>query len=315
MLDEVDSEVLLAASNYGPLTLSELSRLLGWSKSMVLKRVRRLAELGLVTLKEEGGVTIIVPGSPRARAPGIVGIMRASEYPYIMPLVKLLAERYGSIKVKVYDDAVQEVMDLVAGKIQLAMAPAVTLLSFSRLTNGMIHIIGGGSKGGASIISGRGEGEGHATSRMSSMELCAETYGLEPPRVYERGGMNIVNDVSSGRVKEGVVWEPYASIAKRMGLRVELCDLETCCLLGASSSLSDEYERISKLMESAVSEARRVDLQAYANLIGMPYELVEESVRSYDFLERPDKGLLKRIASQMRSVVLPTWSIDEAVRD
>lgn len=313
MLDQVDADVIRAVSEHGPLTLSELSRQLGWSKSMVLKRVRRLKSLGLISVREEGGVTIIGPGSRRAKAPAIVGIVRASEYPYIVRLVKRLSDRYGYVTVKVYDDALQEVMDLAAGRIQLAMAPAITLLTFNRLTAGAVHIVGGGSKGGAGVVEGR-SGSGHATSRLSSMELCAESSGLEPPRVYLKSGEDILNSVARGQVREAVVWEPYLSMASRMGLRAEPCDLETCCLLGANSSLEEEYERITSIMEEAVSEVKDADLQAYANIVGMPYQLVEESVRSYLFLERPDRDALKRLLPHMRSAALPASVVSEAVR-
>jgi predicted transcriptional regulator len=313
LLDQVDTDVMKAIADYGPLTLSELSRTLGWSKSMVLKRVRKLESLGLIRVRDEGGVIIISPGGSRAEAPAVIGIVRASEYPYIMRLVKRLSDRYGSVTVKVYDDALQEAMDLAAGRIQLAMAPAITLITLNRLTAGSVHIVGGGSQGGAGIVTGRGE-LGHATSRMSSMELCAEVNRLEPPRVYANGGDSILNMVLRGQVREAVIWEPYLSIAERRGLKVEHCDLETCCLLGANSSLEGEYDRIAKAMEEAVSEVREADLQAYANLVGMPYELVSESIKSYSFLERPDREVLRRLLPYMRSVALLSSAVNEAVR-
>jgi hypothetical protein len=46
----------------------------------------------------------------------------------------------------------------------------------------------------------------------------------------------------------------------------------------------------------------------------MPYQLVEESVRSYLFLERPDRDALKRLLPHMRSAALPASVVSEAVR-
>ncbi len=147
MLDEADTSILSLISDKGPITLSEISRELGWSKSMIHRRLRKLADLGLITLKEVGGVTIASPGSTRSSTVALIGILRASEYPYVIPLIRRLRDRFGHVEVRVYDDAYMEVMDLAAGKIQLAFAPAVTLLLMNRVTRGGVYIVGGGSSG------------------------------------------------------------------------------------------------------------------------------------------------------------------------
>ena len=312
-LDEVDLDIYDLVASSGPLTLSELARRLGSSKSMVHRRVRGMEAAGVLRVYEEGGVTIVGLPEGGPRRPVEVGIVRASEYPYVIPLTKALRDRYGAVRVKVYDDALQLALDLAAGKVQLAFAPSVTLALVNRLTGGRVHIIGGGSKGGASIISG-GRGEGHATSRLSSMEYCAESAGLEGPRVYARGGDEIVRSVETGRTRYGVVWEPYATIARLRGLKVEPCELETCCLLGANSSIEAEYERISRIAAEAISRARSVDPDAYANLIGMDPQLVKASLGSYSFLEEPDLGVLGRMLPGLRSAAIPDVALRELVR-
>ncbi len=312
-MDEVDIDIYDAVAELGPVTLSELARSLGWSKSMIHRRVMSMASQGVLDVRREGGAVVI--SLPKGGPPRVLelGIIRASEYPYVMPLLRALRNRYGPVRVKVYDDALQLVNDLAAGRVQLAFAPAVTLLLFNRITRGRIHIVGGGSSGGAVIVRGS-SGEGHATSMMSSMEYCAESNSLEPPRVYLKGGDRILEAVARGQVREGVVWEPYASMAKSMGLSVEPCELNTCCLLGANSSVEQEYERVTSMAAQAIAEAKRVDLQAYAALIGVDEDLVRRSLASYEFLEEPDRGVLYNMLSSMKGVALPTSSIKEAVR-
>jgi len=62
LIDEADADILRLVADKGPLTLSELARELGWSKSMIHRRLRRLASLGLVSLREVGGVVIVSTG-------------------------------------------------------------------------------------------------------------------------------------------------------------------------------------------------------------------------------------------------------------
>ncbi len=313
MLDEADTAILSVVTDKGPMTLSEISRELGWSKSMIHRRLRKLSELGLLNVREVGGVTIVSAGSGRSSAVAFIGILRASEYPYVLPLVRGLRDRFGHVEVRVYDDAYKEALDLVAGRIQLAFAPAITLLVMHRITRGGVYIVGGGSGGGAALVMGR-SGEGHATTRMSSMELCAASLRLQPPRIYASSGDEILRLVDTGRARTGVVWEPYATIARRRGLRVEPCELETCCLLGASSSIEEMFDYVSRLAEESIAGGRNVDLRAYSQLVGLPYELVSESVKSYDFIDSPDKGVLARIVARSGDVILPSNVLDEAVR-
>ena len=141
MLDEVDTTILSLINDKGPITLSEISRELGWSKSMIHRRLRKLADLGLITLRDVGGVTIATSGSSRSSSVAFIGILRASEYPYVIPLIRRLRERFGHVEVKVYDDAYREAMDLAAGRIQLAFAPAITLLLMNRVTRGAVYIL------------------------------------------------------------------------------------------------------------------------------------------------------------------------------
>ncbi len=163
------------------------------------------------------------------------------------------------------------------------------------------------------MIEGGGK-EGHATTRMSSMELCATRLGLEAPRVYASSGAEILRLVETGAVKYGVLWEPYVTIARRKGIRAERCELETCCLLGASASVEGLFDTVSRLAQESIAEIRSVDIQAYARLVGLPYELVSESVSGYTFLEEPDEALLSRIMYPSREVVLPPDAVHEAIR-
>ena len=316
-------DILRAIMEAGEISLSELARRTGYSRSGAWKRVMKLAEEGLVEVEKRGKILVVRP-SPRAPSRGIilVGILRAAEYPYIIPLLRKLKGRYENVYVKVYDDPYLEVNHLISGKLHLAMAPLPTLILAHRVSGGRVHIIGGGSGGGAGIVRSRIDkpySRGHATTMASSMEYCAEKHGLEPPRIYASSGEEILYLVVGGRVKAAPLWEPYLSMAMSFGLKVEPCDLEVCCLLGANSMLEGEYERISRMMEDSVSEAMRrlgdpVLRDSLSSLTGLPRELVERSMASYRFYENPPVDILYKSVDTIRRVIVPGSVVKDVVR-
>jgi len=310
-LDEFDFELYDIIKEYMPITLSELARTLGHSKSMIHRRIKKLEASGLIKVFNQGGVSIITANLMNDSIITI-GILRASEYPYIIKFAKNLEEIFNHVKIVVYDEAYKEALDLSTGKLKLAMNPAISLLAIHRISRGQVHIIGGGSGGGSGIINNSNGKNGHSTSIMSSMELCADMNNLEMPRIYSNSGLEILNKVIKGEVRQGVVWEPYLSIASKSNLKTTSCELETCCLLGAHSSLYDKYEKISKAFSDAIS-GNISNLEGYANIINMPLDLVKLSVKSYTFFEEPDKNYLKSIISNLRNTILPSDIIEKSV--
>ena len=301
----------------GEVPLTEAASLAGVSRSWAWKVVRKLEAEGVVKAEKRGGVLIVSPGSNAYRRLLRVGILRASEYPYIIPFKKLLSNVSRNVEVIVYDEAFRLATDLAVGRIHLGMAPAVTHLAVHRLSGGLTGILAGGSSGGTGIVDS-GRGEGHASTMTSTMELCAETRRLPLPRVYASSGEEILSLVASGRVRYGVLWEPYLELARRRGLRVESCDLPFCCLLGGHRNLWEEAERIQALFARAVEEARRrlrdpVLVDSYSSLVGLPRELVAATIANYEFLEDPPVSELKRLMDAMRRVVLPPGTLQRAI--
>jgi predicted transcriptional regulator len=313
-LDEVDATILGLLEDMGPTTLSELARTTGWSKSMVWRRLRKLAGMGLVSLRRAGGALIAEPEEPRSPPPRVrVGILRASEYPYILPFTRRLRSLFHDVEVRVYDEARRLALDLASARVHLAMAPLVTLLLTHRLSGGRIHIIGGGSGGGAFIARGGG-GAGHATTMASSMELCAELAGLPGPRRYASSGGELLRLLSGGEVEAAVLWEPYATRARLAGFEVEDCGLPVCCVLGAHRSLAPLYPRLSAMLGESVGDARRGawDPEAYSRLTGLPRPEVEATAKRYVLLDEPPLGEAARLWAYIERSALPRHTLRDA---
>ncbi|MEB2837037.1 MAG: AsnC family transcriptional regulator [Desulfurococcales archaeon] len=311
--DRLDAEIMETLQELGPTTLSELARTLGLSKGALWKRIRRLAGAGLLSARRVGGALIVEANAPKSPPPIVrIGILRASEYPYILGLARRLRDLFYDVSIHVYDEARRLAMDLAAGRVHLAMAPLTTLVLAHRVSGGIVHIIGGGSGGGAFIAWNPTGGRGHATTMSSSMELCAELRGLPGPRVYASSGDEILALLKSGRVRAAALWEPYASRASRLGFEVEDCGLPVCCVLGAHRSLEPLYARIARAMEESVSDARRGawDPGAYSRLTGIPAPEVEKTVKHYRLLEEPPRDEAKRLWDFLARAALPKTAIE-----
>ncbi len=307
------TEIVRILQEYGPLTLPELSRMLGASKSWTWKLLKRLSEEGVVRVERRGGVLVAAATPLSYREVMRVGILRASEYPYIVPFLDRLSHRYRKVEVVVYDEAFKLSYDIALGKIHLGMAPAISHIVTHRLTGGLVKIVGGGSGGGMGIIDS-GTGDEHVTTMTSSMELCAEVRALPGPRVYARSGDEILRLVARGTVRYGVVWQPYLEIARAQGLRVEPCNLPFCCLLWANTSLDAEFDYIKKAFSDSVSEARnRLDdpglIEKYSRIIGLQPGIVRVTVKSYTFHEEPPVDEVSALFNVIRRVALPEWTL------
>jgi len=109
---------------------SEISRVLGVSKSVVSEVLRRLEERGVIVRERVAGKSYRVWLSEFSPKPveGLmrVGILRASEYPHI-----LLACRDLGARVKVFDSAIDLTRSLSFGSIDIGVSPFVTQTLFA----------------------------------------------------------------------------------------------------------------------------------------------------------------------------------------
>lgn len=311
-LDDTDAEILREVERREKVTPSELARILKLPRTLVWRRLRKLEYMGLLRSARLGGVVVYeLAQPPRPQGFFRIGILRASEYPYITVFAKKLRDRYSTVNILVYDEAYRLASDLARGRLHAAMIPAVTALLVHRASSGAIHVVGGGSRGGAGIVEGP-RGDGHATTMASTMEFCAVAEKLPQPRIYVSSGSEILDLASRGLVRYGVVWEPYLTMATRMGLKVVECSVPVCCLLTVHKSLLDQSEHLARTFSDSVSQARRggVDLEAYSRLTSLDYHLVAQSVGRYEFLEEPPIEEIRRVWSVLREAALPEKTLE-----
>ncbi len=302
----------------GPLSIKELSDETGYNRTWIWKKLKNLENKGLVQLTRRGRILIAeYAGKKTVEKILVLGILRAAEYPYIISFYKSLQKRWN-VYLKIYDDPYTLATDLSAGKVHLAMNPVVTLLLAHRISGGHVHIIGGGSGGGAGIIENPEGKQGHTTTMASSMEYCAVKEKLPAPRIYAKGGDEILQNVIEGKTRYGIVWEPYYTLAIKKGLKARRCDLPVCCLLGAHDSLREHYRLIRRLFAISVEWTKKhlTDsnlIETYSNLVELDKKLVKKAILTYKYYPEPPVELLKRNIQLIKETIIPHDLVSQAV--
>ncbi|MET1101868.1 MAG: MarR family transcriptional regulator [Pyrodictiaceae archaeon] len=295
-----DPMILAAIANEPGLSISELSRRLGLSKSTVSSAVRRLERKGLVKRTRRGLITLIYPveearGTEQNRVAKL-GIIRALEYPFVIGFSKKMREIGIHVKITVYENGLDATFDLVRGKLDLVLSPLVTQFYFYALTRALT-IIGGGAYGGSVIVKARVQGGEAYTTMASTMEACLNASGLMKGIVkrYAFSGDEILEALAKGKAAYAILWEPYASRAKAYGKEVANCSelgLSYCCTLASRRGMSlDLLSKMAAAYREALEEQRKRPykwLEEYSKLIGIELEEAKRAIKRYKYNEALD---------------------------
>ncbi|TRM86497.1 MarR family transcriptional regulator, partial [Sulfolobus sp. A20-N-G8] len=210
-----------------------------------------------------------------------LGIIKAAEYPFIIPFIKKLNELGFTVKVKVYSNGIDLTRDLVEAKLDLGLSPIVTQLFFSTVFRN-IKIIGGGAKGGGGVI-GK-VCDTIATTVMSSMEIWTFNEFNNVKIIPSNDPNEMINYLERGVVNGIAIWEPYLSILERKGYKSHRFIPLHCCTLAARESL--DYEKIKRIYEDSFSWFKSSPdrwAQDYAALINIDYPILLSSLKNYEF--------------------------------
>ncbi len=306
-IGKTELRILDILNEYNSLTIAELARVIGHTRSWIWKNIQKLENKNLVKINRIGGITTVSLTSESYKGLLRIGILRATEYPYILKFIKKIKNIFPNYKLYVYDEAFRLSMDLAIGKIHLAMAPVISILTVHRITGGKVKIIGGGSGGGSGIVYSKKPKDNHATTMASAMEMCAEIKKLPGKRMYMRSGDELLEAVERNKVGMSVVWQPYLEIARKKGFKIESCNLPFCCVLGAHISLHEKYEKIQKMFEKSMLEFKRegIDFNVYSSIIGFPEKLVQSTISSYKFFEKPPLKEIEKSIELIKNTVFP----------
>ncbi len=325
MANSMDRVLDLIVSRPG-LTISEIALKLGLAKSTVSEIVTRLEKKGVVKKVRRGSLVLVYPSSVSLKGRGRrlrIGFVRAAEYPFLVRFASRLKMLGYTVELKMYGNGLDATLDLVSGRLELALTPMPTQILFHILSS-RLKIIGGGVTGGARVVKVEGGRQGVAvTTRASTMELCLSlsgAAGLVNRLVYASAGSEILQAVEERRVEYAAVWEPYASMLPSYAKTIAECGelgIESCCTLAASTSIPyEERQRIAREYVEALTsfwqEKPEAEITAYADIVNLPAKTVRKSLEKYRLeMAEPDPHYaVKTLEKAGLRFPHPSWAIE-----
>ncbi|BCU70784.1 DUF7343 domain-containing protein [Stygiolobus caldivivus] len=263
------SLILELIKKYGELRQSDLVSLSGISKSRVSEILTDLERKGIIERKKLAGRNLVVKLSPKKFL--TIGIIKAAEYPFIVPFMKVLREKGYHVEVRVYSNGLDVTKDLSSGKIDIALSPVITQILFQKIFSNF-KIIAGGAKGGGAII-GDYSCNTIASTSLSSMELWSLLYDPEATLVEYSSPDDMINALERREVKKISIWEPYATILANEGFRIiHRFEPLHCCTLAIRNDLDPEFFRgiYEQAFTNFLSQKDRW-IQDYSNVVNIDY--------------------------------------------
>ncbi|QGA54840.1 MarR family transcriptional regulator [Sulfolobus sp. E5-1-F] len=272
-------KVISILKEKGSLPQSELGKLSGLSKSRLSEVLSELEKEGIIKRRKVLGKNLEVSLSQDRFLR--LGIIRAAEYPFIIPFIKNLENRGYNVTVKIYENGIDLTKDLVEAKLDLGLSPIITQMIFLTIYRN-IRIIGGGAKGGGGII-------GKTCTRiastvMSSMEMWAFREFRNIEIIPSYSSYQMLDFLEKGVVDGIAIWEPFLSILERKGYKVHRFTPLHCCTLAVRDNM--DWEKIRGIYEESFSWFKSsMDrwISSYSNLLNIDYNILKEASKNYEF--------------------------------
>jgi len=303
-MGRAETETLEILRQNGEAYQSDIMRATGFSRSTVSEALASLEERRMITRTKEGrnSKIALVASGRRANSRLRLGFTRAAEYPFLVPLRRTLREKGFELEFRVYDNGVAVARDLSLLRIDVGIAPLITLFMIHAL-DAPFKIIGPAGSGGSSVLESpkakraHREGVSAVCTKMSTMEVlmrAAESHH-EIPEIgalnYADSPREIEGALFSGSADVCTIWEPYATMYEARGakriLRYSDLSEHVCCAAAAGNHLGERVlSKLSTGYAAALEEFRRDRgsySAAYAALSGLELSMVRRVEAEYSY--------------------------------
>jgi len=295
---------------------SEIVEATGYSKSTISYFLTKLESKGVVYRRRERGfgLRVWLKGFESSSRLIRVGMVRAAEYPFIFDFKSRLEEMGFGVHLRVYEDGVSLMSDLVRGRIEIGLSPLITQLVFYAASRGKFKIIASGVSGGGSIVLRRGvalsDVRRAGSTLASTMDVCLAAYlrerGLSDVEVvYFDGPQRMVEALERGDVEMLSIWEPYSSMLeskghKRLARFNDFMGVFPCCVLALNLADEGLEGLVADVFIEALSKKDHANgASKLGGLINVEPEVVRRCLAEYEFHpkfeERDVRGYLKSV--------------------
>ena len=303
-MGRAESETLQILRKNGEAYQSDIMRATGFSRGTLSDVLKALEDRRMIRRANVGRSSkiILVAGGRKLGRTLRIGFTRAAEYPFLVPLKNALKADGISVDFKIYDNGVGVARDLSVFRIDVGIAPILTLfMSYS--LEAPFKIVGPAGSGGSSLLSTpkttsrTHKGVRAVCTRMSTMELLmrsAVNCHMIPDvsdLTYAASHDEISQMLISGAADVCSIWEPYATMLEAKGakrvLRFSEISDDHCCAVAAGNHLDHSLiEKFSRHYEAAMDALRRDGesyTTAYAALAGLESSTVRRVAKEYSY--------------------------------
>ena len=176
MRKDIEKKIVELLEN-GETLQSNIYKALSVSKSRVSEVLKDLEERNVISRQKIGKNYLVSLNSYVKEIGGSIriGIIRSSEYGYIIPLRKMVKDRGIELNVKVYDNGIEVMKDLVMGKLDFGISPTISQIFFA-YAGFPVKMVAPAGSGGGYLFSNTNDKKPRAlSSRLSTMELIMRT--------------------------------------------------------------------------------------------------------------------------------------------
>ncbi|MEM0127471.1 MAG: helix-turn-helix domain-containing protein [Thermoplasmatales archaeon] len=268
----------------GQMSQREITSVSHASRSRVSEVLKDLELKGFVRRHRVGGRTVYVSLDPDKTLR--IGILRSSEYFHVVAAM-LALEKELLVRIKVYDNSLEALKNLLLGAEDLVTSPLVSGYFF-HLIDGNVKPLAAVARGGSGIIFKRDSGL-IGTTPLSSMDresMKAERYR----RAYFRSVEEILKAYRDDQIDAASIWEPFLSMEGGISAKPE----DVCCCIFSNKATSKAMKEFLNsyflsLREGADCKERRVVCSSLASILGVRISDVEKSLKSYEFTNEMDR--------------------------
>ncbi len=308
-MKEIESKIIDALEDK-PLTQRELRDLIGISKSYLSEKLREMEINGLIKRREISKRTILVSLNHDKILK--IGVLKASEYAAVFLTAKELNDYY--VKIKIYDNGIQELKDLLLKKIDVAFAPVVTGFII-HLIDKRIRLISFCAKGGSGIVH-KGKINKIGSTLFSTMDLNTRIYlNFDVRNIkYFDSPEELIDAYRKKAVDAITIWEPYLSSVE--GEKIIVGRENVCC----GALIIDFNKKIKEFIEKyientdALRNGEKIDKAVKATSLYLKFDekRIAESLKSYNFVWEVDKGEIKKNLENMK-IFVPDDLVDSYI--
>jgi predicted transcriptional regulator len=306
---------------------TDLVRQSGFSKSRVSEVLSYLQAKGLISRislgknfkiisrKYQNKIGENVPEKDPSKKTLTLGLIRASEYPFVLPFQKALHQEMDlSLRFVQYDNGMDLSRDLYNLRLDLGIAPVLTHFFFFSMGSPIKMIAPAGS-GGCAILFKESTQKSRrdftvATTKLSTMEMMLRSSIREgdlsssTTTRYFTSPKQMMNAAICGEVDAACIWEPYSTMLLRKRGFKKLFNYEDngndhiCCAVAAGNHLAiDKLRRITSILGNSLEIYQRSPenyLSAYSELMRFDKKTIESASKKYSYPTNLDHRKLAR---------------------